>query len=451
MQKTKTRIIVRKTAFVLISILTIFMIQILYHNFQFMNVGPAQNLNQTNEELKGVEKLSENWYKTNEDDAWIEYGNFGKKNHNIKIIVDYNQGGGFLQVFYKSNNQEYTEANSSVFQIKKGLNEFEVDFKKHNITNLRIDYSNQAGVEFKVDKLILNADLKSGLNFNTLISQNFMVIITLLLIYLSIWRIDKLVKYRYIIGLTIFIVFMLLKLNGSSIGMWNQILGEPKSENRIFGVERSIRSDEWLVQTPYFLSQTFSNEPLKYENDLIRSDGQNMVLANAPTMTLETLGKPFYWGFLLFGKDYGLSWFYFSKLIILILLSFEICMILTNRNKQISVLGAFWIGFSAPIQWWFTTGAGVVELIIYSQGIIVSIYYLLKQGKLKYRIMLSLGTLLSTIGFIFTLYPALQVPLGFLVISFVLGIFIQHGFKQVKISKTEWLIYSSYGLFIVFI
>ena len=107
----------------------------------------------------------------------------------------------------------------------------------------------------------------------------------------------------------------------------------------IAGEPRGVRSDEWLVQTPFSLSQTQTG--LKTHNDVITLNGQDMVVGyNSPAWNLATLAKPFTWGYVLLGKEYGLSWYWNLKLIGLILFSFEIGLIVTRRNKYLALLAS---------------------------------------------------------------------------------------------------------------
>lgn len=69
----------------------------------------------------------------------------------------------------------------------------------------------------------------------------------------------------------------------------------------------------------------------------------------APVFDITLIGKPFNWGFVLLGKEHGLSWYWYSKLFLFFLLSFEISMFLTNKDSFISILGAFWITYSPAV------------------------------------------------------------------------------------------------------
>jgi hypothetical protein len=260
------------------------------------------------------------------------------------------------------------------------------------------------------------------------------------------------IKFRFLIALVIFSIVVSLQLHGSSINMWDNFVGvkiDNSETSLIWGKPRAIRGDEWQVQTPYYFAQATNDDFYPLYNDNIRSDGENMVIAyNAPVMDITVLSKPFNWGFLLLGKDYGLSWYWAMKTILLFLLSFEISMILTKRNNGISLLGALWITLSPAVQWWFMQHVG--DLVFYFEAIIVSFYYMFYYfDRLKFKILFSVMFALSAVGFVLVIYPPIQVPLVYLGLVFMLLIFTD--FKdKVKFKSKDIAIISCTILFVLF-
>lgn len=235
------------------------------------------------------------------------------------------------------------------------------------------------------------------------------------------WIIDQIIRFRYIIGILFLILIVVLNLNGSSIGSWDKIVSERSDDKKsdvIFGENRAVRSDEWMVQTPFYFSQAESDYPVV--NKQYGKEGQNMILAyNSPVKDITVIGKPFNWGFLL-GKERGLSFYWGFKIIGMLLLSFELVMILTKRNKYLSLLGAFWITFSPSIQWWFMQHVG--DLIFFTLAIMVASYYFIAKhdNKILRLLMMSL-IVINGIGFVLVLYPAHQVPLAYLILFWLFG------------------------------
>ena len=254
--------------------------------------------------------------------------------------------------------------------------------------------------------------------------------------------IDKIVKYRFIIAIITFILLVAFKIHGSSIGAWNRYTSElidPTEKSILIGKNREIRSDEWNVQSTYYMAQAMSDEFYPLYNTNIMDDGLNMILAyNAPVANLSILGKPFNWGFLLLGKEYGLSWYWAFKTIALLLLAFELSMILTKNMKGLSLIASFWITFSPAIQWWFMQHVG--DTIFFTLAIIVFFYkYVENIDKNKWsKLGFSLMFAFSAIGFALVIYPAFQVPLAYLILVFMSIIYFGI-FKKPKLSKDDYI------------
>ncbi|MDT2702019.1 DUF7657 domain-containing protein [Enterococcus dongliensis] len=236
------------------------------------------------------------------------------------------------------------------------------------------------------------------------------------------WMIDQIIRFRYLIGLIFLILIVALNLNGSSIGSWDKIVSE-RSDNKtsdvIFGENREVRSDEWMVQTPFYFSQAESDYPVV--NKQYGKECQNMIIAyNSPVKDWTVIGKPFNWGFLFLGKERGLSFYWGFKIIGMLLLSFEMVMILTKRNKYLSLLGSFWLTFSPAIQWWFMQHVG--DLIFFTLAIMVASYHYIANHEKKLLRLFMMGLIvINGIGFVLVLYPAHQVPLVYLIVFWLLG------------------------------
>ncbi len=251
---------------------------------------------------------------------------------------------------------------------------------------------------------------------------------------------DQAIKARFVLALIAFILILVFKLHGSSISMWDDYVSDyangEGNQSLIIGKPRPIRSDEWMVQTPYSLSQTQTG--LKSHNEMITVDGQDMIVGyNSPALNLATIAKPFTWGYVLLGKERGLSWYWGIKLIGLILLSFEIGLILTKRNKYLALLASVWIPFSSAIQWWFVSPVG--DLVFFMFGFLVGIYnYFYCHDNKYHRLFNSLLASICASGFILVLYPALQVPLGYLILLFLIAYFLEFRYK-IKLDKFDTL------------
>ncbi|MGX7174302.1 DUF7657 domain-containing protein [Enterococcus ratti] len=248
---------------------------------------------------------------------------------------------------------------------------------------------------------------------------------------------DIFLKLRYLIGLLVVIVIVTFNLNGSSLGVWDKYVSQRedgKKTDVIFGQSREVRSDEWLVQTPFYLSQAENDYPLVNKDYSL--NGQNMIIAyNSPVKDITVIGKPFNWGFFFLGRDRGLSFYWGMKLVVMVLLGFELLMILTKRKKELSLIGAFGLAFSPAVQWWFMQHVG--DLIFFTLGLMVAFYHYFYQHEKKgIRAMMMCLIVLFGLGFILVIYPAHQVMLAYLLVFYFVGLFIYYG-KRITWDRVD--------------
>ncbi|MBQ3271050.1 hypothetical protein IJH10_00385 [Candidatus Saccharibacteria bacterium] len=243
------------------------------------------------------------------------------------------------------------------------------------------------------------------------------------------------IKWRYLIALIVFVLCVVLKLHGSSIAIYDDMFTsseQPGSSSVIAGKPRTIRSDEWLVHTPYYMSQAYNN--FEKDSNAMSLGGQDMIIGyNAPVLDITVLGKPFVWGYILLGNEYGLSWYWCLKLILIILVSFELCMILTKKNKKISVFGAILISFAPLVQWWFVPH--IVDVIFWGMTILVLAYHFLVAKGWKRNLMMVLLPL-SLVTFALALFPSLQIPIALLDIALLVA-FLLRDKKEITFQKKD--------------
>jgi len=234
-----------------------------------------------------------------------------------------------------------------------------------------------------------------------------------------LYVLDLIIKLRFVIALIGLFLIIFFRYNGSSISIWNGQLHDQdygKKNTVLLGKSRIVRSDEWMVQTPFYGSQIEKDFPV--HNDSFSPNGQNMILAyNSPVKDITIIGKPFNWGFLFLDRDQGFSWYWGLKLIGMILLAFELIMILTKKNKYLAFVGSIMIPFSPGVQWWFMQHLG--DLVFYSLGLMVFFYHYFKHHEsILIRIINAFICALLGIGFVLVLYPAHQVTFGYLLLFF---------------------------------
>lgn len=222
---------------------------------------------------------------------------------------------------------------------------------------------------------------------------------------------DYAIKYRYLIALILFVILVLGKINFSSVDVWCMYLNESEYESTIIGKERTIRSDEWLVQSPIFLAQTKAENGAQIYNENFAGGNSSALLTAAPAWDLSTLCKPATWGFLLLGTEYGFSWYWAFKFIMLIMVSLELALKVTKRDKLLSVTGALLLGLAPAMMWWFSTA--VVDGYIYGTAVIILFSYYMENLNWKVWKKILIGLRNDNIFTRFCIYTISSIPSTF--------------------------------------
>ena len=244
---------------------------------------------------------------------------------------------------------------------------------------------------------------------------------------------EFLYKYRYPLTLALLVFLVLFEINGSSIGGWDQTIIN-NTHQSILGGARSTQSDEWRVFTPFTLSQYLN--VFSYFSSIPRASPTDMfAIYGAPIWTILMIFRPFQIGYLFLSPAKGLSFYWISRVIALFLVSFEMGMLITNKNKTLSLAYAILITFSPVVQWWISVNA-LVEMLIFGQLAVLLLYQYMNTKDYRKRLVIALGFAISLGGYIFTLYPAWQVPLGYVFLFLAIWVLLDN-YKNFEFNKLD--------------
>lgn len=254
--------------------------------------------------------------------------------------------------------------------------------------------------------------------------------------------IELIYKNRYLLAIILFIICILLEISGSSIGMWNQYIqsGDFNNTGLILGKPRGIRSDEWAVNTPLMLSQYYNTiDKFPYFSEAVRGTSTDMfIVYGQPVWDISVIFRPFHWGYLFLGAAKGLSFFWCGRLIALFLVTFEFGMMITRRNKKLSVIMGTLISLAPIVQWWFAVN-GVAELLIFAQlSIIMLDRYMNTESYIKRSIYAFICSICAG-GYVLIFYPSWQVPIAYLIIILSIWVILKN-YKKTTVTYKDILI-----------
>lgn len=234
---------------------------------------------------------------------------------------------------------------------------------------------------------------------------------------------EALFRHRVLLGALVVVVATALELSGSSVARWGDILGADPVQGTLFGIPRLIRSDEYLANTPFAVSQVLAGFPATSE--VMRGCATDVTVVYAqPAWAPSTLFRPFLWGYLLLGASRGLAFFWNARLVSLVLVSLELALLLSRGNRRASLAYALLVAFSPVLQWWFAIN-GLVEMLVFGQGLVLALHALVGAGRPAVRWALAGLMAWMAAGYVLVIYPAWQVPLFWVFAALGAGVVVE--------------------------
>ncbi len=211
----------------------------------------------------------------------------------------------------------------------------------------------------------------------------------------------------------VFLVACLLKLNGSSTGLWRS-LADRKSpqESLIAGTPKEIRSDEWMSQTPWMLSQLTARPKLPLVNGNV-GDGPAPLLTNLPARHWSMIFRPQMWGFFFLNEEHAFAIYWNFKWFALLLGAFLFLDLITGGKALLACAGALFLYASPYVQWWFSTPTCMPEMVAMLFFALWAIAMIFRAPTPRDVVLASLVLLWALLQLVFCSYPRFQIPLAY--------------------------------------
>jgi hypothetical protein len=230
---------------------------------------------------------------------------------------------------------------------------------------------------------------------------------------------------------TILLLFTAFKISGSSLEIYDYILGVQQGKSLIVNQPQAIRSDEWLVATQMTLAQNANH--YKQINKNI-GNGQDMsFMEDVPYKDWSTIFKPENWAFFCipFAHAFALKWWLMAYALALSCYFFVLTLL--PGKKLWAALLAVCLLFSPFVQWWyqFDTLAPLYYCLI--AGILF--IHLVRSTSWQKKLLLTAGLAYVLTAFIFILYPPFMIACALGLLAFCVGYLLEykhnHDWKQV--------------------
>ncbi|MEP7015577.1 MAG: hypothetical protein ABI925_09065 [Verrucomicrobiota bacterium] len=246
----------------------------------------------------------------------------------------------------------------------------------------------------------------------------------------------------------LFGVCVLFKLNGSSVGIWDDLYGHGSktSKSLLLFKPQKVRSDEWQVWTPAALSQSRQSPAFPIENFSL-GGGRAPLLLNLPVAYYTTLFRPQLWGFFLFDFERGFSFAWCAKIFGLLLATGWFLQQLGVRSRGLILFGSIWVFLG--LQWWFSSPAMVPEMFATWAICTGCAIQFLGQTN-RWRLACAfVAFVYCGINFVLCMYPPLQVPLLFSMLAIFIGVLFERRHKGETCSVRRAIVLLCAGLVLI--
>jgi len=255
---------------------------------------------------------------------------------------------------------------------------------------------------------------------------------------------DFIIKYRYYIAVFCLIILTILQYSGSKISILPKTIFEQEKSTQIFGIDVAYRIDEFGIETPLSISQ--EKNDFNYFGEILRGTRTDMsTVIHVPIKDISQIARIFNAGYLFLNTDNAIAFCWNLRIIAILLITFELMMIISNKKKYLSLIGSIMISFSPAMLFW-----GNLDVLFFGELVIVLIDKYMNTDKYKSRLLLSVFIAWGGISYIYHLYPGFIITFGYVFLGLLIWIVLKN-IKEFKASKKDiFILLFMIGLVIAF-
>jgi hypothetical protein len=198
-----------------------------------------------------------------------------------------------------------------------------------------------------------------------------------------------------------------LKISGSSIGIYDGILGLPQSHRSMLANQpQVIRSDEWLVVSQLTIAQRYDHYQCVNPN-IGNGENVSVIDAGIPCKDWSAVFQPENIAFFIIPFNYAFAFKWWFMAYALILSVYFFMMAVFPAKKRWAALLSVALFFSPFVQWWYqlaTLGPIYCTLILLTLFI-----YMLRENNRKKQLLIAAGMWYTTTCFALILYPPFMI------------------------------------------
>ncbi len=231
------------------------------------------------------------------------------------------------------------------------------------------------------------------------------------------------------LGLVGVLVLTLLRISGSSLAAYDTVLYGPNhhDSNLILGQPRTVRSDEWLVNTQLTLAQ--SNGDFQRRNPNMAGRLDMSLIPDVPYRDWSELFKPQNWSFFVMPIQQAFAWRWWIIGWALVVGCYGFVLTVLPKRRLLAALLGLSLFFAPFVQWWYQS---ITLLPVAYAFLIAALLVRSVRASGAARWWLSAALAYFATCFALVLYLPFLIASGLAVAAFFLGYYLQ------ELSKLGW-------------
>ena len=214
------------------------------------------------------------------------------------------------------------------------------------------------------------------------------------------------------------IVLTALGVSGSSTGMLWAVVGSGPDPDLLYGTPRATRSDEWLTQMAWIVSQASQGYP--DVNQVVPGGMDATVLLGLPAWDWPTIFRPDAAGFLFLGLDRGLAVRWWLPGFAMMAACYAMLIALLPRRPLSCAAIAVSVFFWPMIQWWYLPSITWPAALCFLA--IAAAVVALRDPRRWVRILWAAATGYVAVAAAFTFYPPYLIPAVLVAAIVIVGV-----------------------------
>lgn len=211
-----------------------------------------------------------------------------------------------------------------------------------------------------------------------------------------------------------------LGVSGSSTGMLWAVVGSGPDPDLLSGTPRATRSDEWLTQMAWIVSQASQGYP--EINQVVPGGMDATVLLGLPAWDWPTIFRPDAAGFLFLGLDRGLAIRWWLPGFAMMAACYAMLISLLPRRPLSCAAIAVSVFFWPMIQWWYLPSITWPVALCFLA--IAAAVFALRDPRLWVRILWATATGYVAVAAAFTFYPPYLIPAVLVAAAIIVGLLV---------------------------